>query len=188
MPISMCGDNLQIASWNGGGIVVHRKHEYFDMVNAIRKLAFNTDILCFQEVHGLRASVLSSFRRWLPGWNISHSECVDFQNFPDPASGGCVIAICPKLCGTCEIESKEIVPGRCLSVSLWAQISGILRNLHILTLHNYGLTSEQVSAVGAKLDSIGEVCLRQPNKDFACFIGDFIFLLGMSLQGWSSSP
>ena len=74
---------------------MHRSREYFDMGNAIGKLADNRDILCFQEVYGYSAVVLTSFRRWLPGWNISHSECVDAQNFPDPASGGCVIAICP---------------------------------------------------------------------------------------------
>ena len=35
LPISLCGDNLQSASCNGRGIVVHRSHEYFDMGNAI---------------------------------------------------------------------------------------------------------------------------------------------------------
>ena len=48
LPISLCGDNPQIASWNGRGIVVHRHHEYFDMGNAIRKLADNRDLLGFQ--------------------------------------------------------------------------------------------------------------------------------------------
>ena len=51
LPISLCGDNLQIASWNGRGIVVHRHNEYFDMGNAIGKLALNRHVLCFQEVH-----------------------------------------------------------------------------------------------------------------------------------------
>ena len=69
------------------------------------------------------------------------SECKDSQGGEDPAAGGVVIAICPKLSSVCRIEPLEIVPGRCLSVSLWAHISGIPRNLHISTLHNYGISA-----------------------------------------------
>ena len=54
-------------------------------------------------------------------------------------------------------------------------ISGHLRNLHVLTVHNYGISSEQVSAVGAELDRLSGVCLRQPNRGFGVFIGDFNF-------------
>ena len=125
LPISLCGDNLQIASWNGRDIVVHRHNEYFDMGNAVRKLAVNIDILRFQEVHGYNVAALASFKRWLPGWNIMHSGCVDTNFFSDPASGGCVIAICLELCIICEIEPKEIVPGRCLSVSLSSNAGGL---------------------------------------------------------------
>ena len=94
------------------------------MGNAIRKFANNRHILCFQEVHGHREAVVASFGRWLPGWNIVSSVCVDAQNFADPASGGGVIAVCPKLNSFCKTEPKEIVPGRCLSVSLSALVGG----------------------------------------------------------------
>ena len=104
MPIILCGHELQVASWNGRGIVVHRSHEYFDMGNAIKKLAVNRHILCFQEVHWHYAAVRASFSRWLPGWNIVPSVCLDYQGFPDPASGGIVIAICLKLASFCEIQ------------------------------------------------------------------------------------
>ena len=67
------------------------------MGNAIGKLVVNTHILCFQEVHGHSEAVVASFGRWLPGWNIVPSVGVDDQNFDDPASGGIVIAVCPKL-------------------------------------------------------------------------------------------
>ena len=86
-----------------------------------------------------------------------------------------MIAICPKLSSVCSIVPLEIVPGRCLSVSIWAHISGIPRNLHILTLHNYGLSGEQVSTVGVVLVRLNEACLRQPHKNFALLIGDFNF-------------
>jgi hypothetical protein len=148
MPCLLCGSELQVASWNGRGIVVRRSHEYFDMGNAIRKLAVNRHILCFQEVHGHSAAVRASFNRWLPGWNIVPSVCVDSQGFPDPAAGGVVIAICPKLSSFCEIEPQEIVPGRCLSVSLSALVDGLQRNLQVLTVHNYGLTFSQVNDIG----------------------------------------
>ena len=82
------------------------------------------------------------------------SVCRDLQNFEDPSSGGVVIAVCPKLSKVCNIEPLEIVPGRCLSVSLWALDSGIKRNLHILSLHNYGLSNEQVSSIGNVLHSL----------------------------------
>ena len=124
MPCLLCGPELQVASWNGRGIVVRRSHEYFEMGNAIRKLAFNKHILCSQEVHGHSVAVRASFDRWLPGWNIVPSLCVDYQGFPDPASGGVVIAICLKSPSICEIEPLEIVPGRCLSVSLSAVCVG----------------------------------------------------------------
>ena len=162
LPISLCGDNLQIASWSGRGIVVHRHHEYFDMGNAIRKPADNKDILCLQEVHGYNVSVLASFKRWLPGWNIMHSGCVDTQNFADPASGGCVIAICFKLCTICEIEPKEIVPGRCLSVSLSSTAGGLQRNLQALTVHNYGLSFNQVNDIDIHMDTILQSCQPLP--------------------------
>ena len=76
---------------------MHRSHEYLDVGNATRKLAVNRHALCFQEVHGHRAAVVASFSRWLLGWSIVPSVCADAQNFPDPASGGIVIAVCPKL-------------------------------------------------------------------------------------------
>ena len=95
------------------------------MGNAIRKLAFNRRVLCCQEVHGHRAAVIASFGRWLLGWSIVSSVCQDVQNFADPASGGVVIAICLKLNNICEVEPKEIVPGRCLSVSLSAFAAGL---------------------------------------------------------------
>ena len=75
MPVILCDDDLQVASWNGRGIVVHRSHEFFDMGDAIRKLVFNRNILRFQEVHGHRAAVIASFSRWLLGWNIVSSVC-----------------------------------------------------------------------------------------------------------------
>ena len=119
LPISLCGDNLQIASWNGRGIVVHRPHEYFDMGNAIRKLADNRDILCFQEVHGYSAAVLTSFKRWLPGCNIMHSGCVDAQNFADPASGEWVIAICQRFVLFVRLSPKRLyLVGAFLSLCL----------------------------------------------------------------------
>ena len=62
----------------------------------------------------------------------------------NPSSGGVVIVVCPRLSSVCNIELLEIVPGRCVSVSLWALVSGIKRNLHILTLHNLGLSNAQV--------------------------------------------
>ena len=77
MPVILSGQELQVASWNGRGIVVHRAHSYFDMGNALRKLAVNRHILCFQEVHGHSVAVVASFGRWLPGWNIVPSVCVD---------------------------------------------------------------------------------------------------------------
>ena len=70
---------------------------------------------------------VASFSRWLPGWNIVPSVCVDDKFVDDPASGGIVIAVCPKLLSFCEIESLEIVPGRCLSVSLSALVGGLQR-------------------------------------------------------------
>ena len=156
MPIALVGSDLQVLSWNGRGIVVHRSKEFFNQGAAIRRLSINRHVLWFQEVHGKPLAVQAFFNRILPGWHIVSSVCLDFQEFEDPAAGGVVIAICPKLSSVCNVEPLEIVPGRCLSVSLWAQISGISRNLHILTLHNYGLSSEQVSAVGAVLDRVGD--------------------------------
>ena len=155
--------------------MVHRTQEYFDMGNAIRKLVLNRHILCFQEVHGHSAAVRASFSRWLPGWNIVPSVCVDSQGFPDPASGGVVIAVCPKLASFCEIEPLEIVPGRCLSVSLSALVGGLQRNLQILTVHNYGLSFSQVNDVGMQLDSVLQVCQAQPCQFFALILGDFNF-------------
>ena len=75
------------------------------------------------------------------------SGCLDFQGFATPGSGGVVIVVCPRLSSVCNIELLEIVPGRCISVSLWAVVSGLQRNLHILTLHNFGLSNAQVSAI-----------------------------------------
>ena len=86
-----------------------------------------------------------------------------------------VIAVCPKLSKVCNIEPLEIVPGRCLSVSLWALDSGIKRNVHILTLHNYGLNNEQVSSIGNVMHRLSDSCRRLPTREFACLIGDFNF-------------
>ena len=175
MPLALVGSELQLLSWNGRGIVVWRSKEHHEQGAAIRRLSNNRHILCFQEVHGKSFAVKAFFNRILPGWHISLSVCKDCQDFEDPSSGGVVIAICPRLSRECNIELLEIVPGRCLSVSLWARISGIKRNLHILTLHNFGLSNEQVSAVGNILNTIGDTCRRFPTQDFACLIGDFNF-------------
>ena len=155
--------------------MVHRTQEYFDMGNAIRKLAHNRHVLCFQEVHGHSAAVRASFGRWLPGWTIVPSVCLDYQGFPDPASGGIVIAVCPKLASSCEIEPLEIVPGRCLSVSLSALVGGLQRNLQVLTVHNYGLSFSQVNDIGIQLDSVLQVCQSHPCQYFSLLTGDFNF-------------
>ena len=97
------------------------------------------------------------------------------QYSEDPSSGGIVIAICPKLSRVCNIVPLEIVPGRCLSVSLWALVSGIKRNLHILTLHNFGLSNDNVSSIGSILHTLGEDCRRQPTQEFAYLSVDFNF-------------
>ena len=62
--------------------------------------------------------MLSFCNRNLRGWHTVSSECKDFQDVEHPAAVGVVIAICPKLSRVCNIEPLEIVPGRCLSVSL----------------------------------------------------------------------
>ena len=78
----------------------------------------------------------------------------------------------------CNIELLEIVPGRCISVSIWALVSGLKRNLHILTLHNFGLSVSQVKRIGNIMNTIKEDCRRQPTLEFACLVGDFNFLAG----------
>ena len=123
MPLALVGSELQLLSWNGRGIVVHRTKEFHNQGAKIRKLSINRDILCFQEVHGGSPAVKAFFTRNLPGWHISLSVCKDLQYSEDPSSGGIVIAICPKLNRVCSIVPLEIVPGRCLSVSLWAVVS-----------------------------------------------------------------
>ena len=145
MPLSLVGAELQLLSWNERGIVVHRHREFHNQGTAIRRLSNNRHILCFQEVHGKSAAVKGFFCRVLPGWNINLSVCRDFQHFEDLSSRGVVVAVCPKLSRECNLELLEIVPGRCLSVSLWVRDSGVKRNLHILILHNYGLNNEQTS-------------------------------------------
>ena len=168
MPLALVGSELQLLSWNGRGIVVHRTKDLHNQGAAIRRLSNNRDILCFQEVHGKSPAVKAFFNRNLPGWHISLSVCRDLQYSEDPSLGGVVIAICPKLNGVCNIVPLEIVPGRCLSVSLWALVSGIERNLHIVALHNFGLSNENVFSIGSVLHTLGDECRRLPTQEFAC--------------------
>jgi len=124
--------------------------------------------------------VVASFSRWLPGWSIVPSVCVDAQNFPDPASGGIVIAVCPKLVSFCEIEPLELMPGRCLSVSLSALVGGLQRNLQVLIVHNYGLTFSQVNDIGNHLDSVLQICHPQPCQFFPSLLAILTLQQGMT--------
>ena len=132
------------------------------MGNAGKKLVINRHTLCFQEVLGPNASFVECFNRWLPGWNIFAPVCRDIQDFEDPASGGVVIAICPDLNSICNAEAYEIVPGRCLPVALFTHVSGLQRTLQVLTIHNYGPSTEQVALIGSRLDHMLVDCHRQP--------------------------
>ena len=134
MPLALVGSELQVLSWNGRGIVVHRTKEFHNQATAIKRLSNNRDVLCFQEVHGKSPAVKAFFSRVLPGWHVCLSVCRNEDWSEDPSSGGVVIVVCPRLSRVCNIELLEIVPGRCISVSLWALVSGLKRNLHILTL------------------------------------------------------
>ena len=109
------------------------------MGNVVKELAVNRHVLCFEEVHGPKASVVACFNRWLSGWNILASVRLASQDFEDPAPGGVVIAICPSLNNVCSAEPYEIVPGRCLSVSSFAHVSGLLRTLQVLLFIIMGL-------------------------------------------------
>lgn len=149
------------------------------MGNVIKELAVNRHVSCFEEAHGPKASVVECFNRWLPGWNILSSVCRDSQDFEDPASGGVVIATCPDLSSICSVEFYEIVPGRCLSVLLFAHVPGLLRSLQVLTIHSYGLSIGQVALIGSHLDQVLEVCHRHLVRTSPTSSATSTFLLAM---------
>ena len=118
----------------------------------ISKYSRNRHILCLQEVHGNRDDILLTFSQWLPGWSFFVSGCMDSQGFAAPGSGGVVTAICPSLSRLCSFEEQILVDGRCLMVTLCSQSLGLYKRVHIFNIHNFGLTSGQVSLIGEELD------------------------------------
>ena len=101
MPLALVGSELQVLSWSGRGIVVHRAKEFHNQGAAVKRLSVNGDILCFQEVHGKSPAVRAFFNRILPGWHVCLSVCRDSQMVEDPSAGGVVIVVCPRLSGVC---------------------------------------------------------------------------------------
>ena len=148
------------------------------MGTAISRFSRNRHVVCFQEVHGNRADIFNSFTRWLPGWMIVQSACCDSHGVDTPASGGVVTAICPELCKLCTVEDRVIVPGRCLWITLCCNSFGLRKRVHVLNLHNYGFSGDQVTAVGAVLDDIVQGSASRPKEEFGVLIGDFNFMAG----------
>ena len=150
------------------------------MGSTTSSFARNRHVVCFQEVHGNMADILLSFTRWLPGWLIVRLSCCDSDGFDDPAFGAVVIAICSMLRGLCPVEDRAIVPGRCLSVTLCSDSSGLHKRVHILNLHNYGFTGGQVSAVGAVLDIFFKMPCLGPKRNLELSLETSMSSLGMT--------
>ena len=140
LPLSLAGVELQILSWNGQGICLFHGPDRLKMGPIIAKYVRNRHVVCFQEVHGNRDDILLTFSQWLPGWSIFVSGCLDFQGFASPGSGGVVTAVCPNLNRLCSFEERILVDGRCLLVSLCSHSLGLYKRVHVINLHNYGLT------------------------------------------------
>ena len=164
LPLALAGVELQVLSWNGQGICLFHGPDRLKMGPIISRYSRNRHIVCFQEVHGNRDDILLTFSQWLPGWSLFVSGCLDSQGFAAPGSGGVVTAICPNLSRLCSFEERILVNGRCLLVSLCSHSLGLYKRVHIINLHNYGLTGGQVSSIGEELDKIFRTMRFDPRK------------------------
>jgi hypothetical protein len=144
----------------------------------VAKYVHNRHVVCFQEVHGNRDDILWTFSQWLPGWSIFVSGCLDFQGFAAPGSGGVVSAVCPNLSKVCSFEERILVDGRCLLLSLCSNSLGLYKRVHIINLHNFGLSGGQVSYIGQELDKKIQDNAARPKEEFGIIIDDFNFLSG----------
>ena len=88
-----------------------------------------------------------------------------------------------------------LVDGRCPLMSLCSNSFGLYKRVHILNLHNYGLTGGQVSCIGSELDKQIRDSSTRPNEECGIILGDFNFLsgddrvfkVGSSLSGASTT-
>ena len=115
----------------------------------------------------------------MPGWSIFVSGCLDFQGFAAPGSGGLVIAVSPNLNKLCSFEERILVDGRCLLVSLCSNSLGLRTRVHIINLHNFGLSGGQVSDIGQELDQQIRTTRPDPRKSLESFLVISTFYLGM---------
>jgi len=176
LPLSAVGVELQVLSWNGQGICLFHGPDRLAMRPIVAKYVKDRHVVCFQEVHGNRDDILLTFSQWLPGWSIFVSGCLDSQGFASPGSGGVVTVVCPNLSRMCSFEERILVDGRCLLVSLCSNTLGLYKRVHILNLHNYGLSGVQVDGIGQKLDEFFQGNAARPMEEFGILIGDLNFL------------
>ena len=128
-------------------------------------------VLCFQEVHGADAEIRMFFSALLPNWHISISATRTLDGSHHPDSGGVVIAICPHLRSSFEINTVELVSGRCVAGSILADD----KSFTIVNIHNFGFTKKQVQLVGRCLASTASKVKEDPSRHFAVCIGDLNF-------------
>ena len=152
-----------------------------------KRLAKVGHILCFQEVHGFWGDVMLTFQGWLPGWHIFASTSINPDGTPNHNSGGVVFAVCPTIASVACFEECYLVPGRAMGLSVWVG----QEVLHILNVHNFGLSITEIKLIGEYLNSVANSVKANPSQCFGAALGDLnlkaqnekSFKIGRHLEG-----
>ena len=138
----------------------------------LRRLGTLCDVLCLQEVHGLRGEVESSLGESLPMWKVFHTCCKSEDQRNLVGTGGAVMAISPKKLSVCRVKCTVVVPGRC-------QVSTLRRDrvvVDIYNVHNAGLRRSEVDDICGRFQHNANRDSSSPNTHFSIAIGDFNFM------------
>ena len=161
-------EELQILSWNGGGICLSNGADRVTMGIHLKRLSKAAHILCLQEVHGEEGDTFHQLSNWLPGWKILVSCSLRSDGTFNGGAGGVAIAICPLLNNLAICNPQCVVPGRCLGTSICLGD----KVLTVCNVHNYGLSFADTRSIKDFLFLLGSGIEVDPTRRIGILIGD----------------
>ena len=159
---------IQVASWNGRGILMSNFEDRDTMRQHIIRLSKMSHVLCLQECHGSPRDAFLTFGQWLPGWEIRYSCCFNSDGTCNSIAGGVLTAICPGLCGVANFAEHVLVPGRALCVSLFCRN----RSFDVLNVHNHNLSAQEVRSISQFTNTLSLNIRSDPCSRMAVLTGD----------------